>query len=67
MRCAAIEVYQLFQYTFCVEIDKSAIDSPHEIEAAGIPSDRSHVTERDGGPGYLAIVESLHQLHCLVS
>lgn len=33
---------------------------------AGISLDHFRVDEKDGGPGYPATVESLHQLHCLV-
>ncbi|KAF5870822.1 putative tat pathway signal sequence protein [Botrytis fragariae] len=44
---------------------KAIIIPPEDAPKAGISLDHFRVDEKDGGPGYPAIVEVMHQLHCL--
>ncbi|KAJ8061659.1 hypothetical protein OCU04_009460 [Sclerotinia nivalis] len=44
---------------------KAMIIPIEDAPRAGISLDHFRVDEKDGGPGYPATVEALHQLHCL--
>ena len=40
--------------------------APEDAQKSNIAPDRLKLDERYGGPGYIAVFEVMHQLHCLV-